>query len=175
MTTQVNKRKRISAVNKALDELLLDEREKIFVEHLVILGRSKAEAMKAAGIEHDNYDTMMLRPNVQRAILESQAHCQQQLNLSRERVLQGMLEAVEMARSMGDPKVMIQGWKEIAAVSGYLNHAKQVNINATGEMTVKNLSAMSTEQLLQLASGTVIDGEATVIPAQPEPAKLKES
>ena len=56
---------------------------------------------------------------VRRAVEARQAADATRLGIARQNVLQGLLEAVEAARALGDPAAMIAGLREVARLLGF--------------------------------------------------------
>ena len=71
------------------------------------------------------------------------------LSIDRERVLEGLLEAVEMARQMQDPMGMITGLREVAKMQGYYAPVKvKTSLSDWGAAELRRLEEMSDEELL---------------------------
>jgi len=69
----------------------------------------------AASIAHE----LLRKPEVADAVRQGEAQIAADVQLAREDVLQGLLEAVAMARVQGDPAAQIAGWREIGKMLGY--------------------------------------------------------
>src|SRR5574343_417230 len=75
---------------------------------------------------------------------------EQAVGMTRQRVTEGLLEAVEMAKIQADPTAMIAGWREVGKMCGYYEPTKkQIDINVTGNVTMERLSRLSDAQLLK--------------------------
>lgn len=88
-------------------------------------------------------------------------------NMSRKRVVDGILEAIDMAKMINEPGNMISGWREIAKMCGYYAPVeKKVTIDHNGSPLMQRLNQLSDAELLKMiqddAAG-VIDVEATEI------------
>ena len=84
-------------------------------------------------------------------------------------MIDGFMEAIDMARVQADPTAMIGGWREIAKVCGHYEPTKQeLIITFRGERTLRQMEQMTDEQLLKLAHQE-IQGEFTEVPALPAP------
>lgn len=80
------------------------------------------------------------------------------VQMTRKRVMEGLLEGIEMAKMMSEPASVIGGWREIGKMCGYYEPVrKKVEINVTGDVTMKHLNKMSDDQLLKLIKGEVTD------------------
>jgi hypothetical protein len=73
-------------------------------------------------------------------------------NMSRKRVMRGMLEAVDMARDSRQPNIMLSGWKEIGRMCGFYEPERREIILPTDAMElVKELKTLTRAQLLEIA------------------------
>lgn len=97
---------------------------------------------------------------------------EQAVGMTRQRVMEGLLEAVEMAKIQADPTAMIAGWREVGKMCGYYEPTKkQIDINVTGNVTMERLSRLSDAQLLKMIEEQaveVIEGEATLVAEEDE-------
>lgn len=58
----------------------------------------------------------MKRPQIQVAIANERAKYEAASDITRRKVIDGFMEAIDMARVQADPTAMIGGWREIAKV-----------------------------------------------------------
>jgi phage terminase small subunit len=73
--------------------------------------------------------------------------------MTRKKVMDGFLEAAEMARLQADPTAMTGAWREIGKMCGYYEPRKvDVNVNVNGTITQK-VERLSDAQLLALIKG----------------------
>ena len=71
--------------------------------------------------------------------------------MTRQRVMEGLLEAVEMAKIQADPTAMIAGWREVGKMCGYYEPVKkQIDVNITGNVVMERLNRLSDADLLKL-------------------------
>lgn len=107
----------------------------------------------------------MKRPQIQVAIANERAKYEAASDITRRKVIDGFMEAIDMARVQADPTAMIGGWREIAKVCGHYEPTKQeLIITFRGERTLRQMEQMSDEDLLKLAHQE-IQGEFTEVPA----------
>ena len=144
--------------NTLMDELT--DRQRAYVEHR-LEGLSVAEAGRLAGY---TMEEAALRCHVERhpkikvILRESNRAAVKKLQLGREDVLQGLLDAVDAA---GGSQDLTTAWREIGRVLGvYEPQRVQVDVAA---MTQAQLQELSTEELVTLAGmqGAFIEGEFT--------------
>ena len=84
-------------------------------------------------------------------------------DISRKRVLDGFLEAIEQAKMLAEPMTQIAGWRELAKMCGYYApEVKTLNVNVTSQRLLTQLETLSDKDLLELIEqdAEVIEGEA---------------
>jgi hypothetical protein len=84
-------------------------------------------------------------------------------DMSRKRVLDGFLEAIEQAKMLAEPMTQIAGWRELAKMCGYYApEVKTVNVNVSSQRLLTQLETLSDKDLLELIEqdAEVIEGEA---------------
>lgn len=90
-------------------------------EYLVDMNGAAAAERAGYGIPGARVAAHRLLTNANvRAVLDArQAQDAKRLGIEREEAIQGLLEAIEMARMKGDPAGMIGGWKAISQMLGF--------------------------------------------------------
>jgi hypothetical protein len=79
-----------------------------------------------------------------------EAACQ----MTRKRVMDGLLEGIEMAKLAGEPSSMIAGWREIGKMCGYYEPVKRtLDITVNGSVLVKQLERKTDAELLEMIKG----------------------
>ena len=76
--------------------------------------------------------------------------------------MDGMLEAIEMAKMQSEPGVMVAGWREIGRMCGYYAAEKKIlDINITAKRAVDKLETLSDAELLEMIEedNEAIEGE----------------
>jgi hypothetical protein len=81
--------------------------------------------------------------------------------ISKEDVIAGFKEGIDMARMIAEPKTMVAGWKEIGELLGYYAPQKvDVNLNTSIEVLQKTIRTIPTEELVKrLGAESVIDAD----------------
>lgn len=100
-------------------------------------------------------------PKVANFIATKRAELSSALQITRADAIEGMQDAVNMAKLAGDPMSMIRGWSEIAKMLGlYAPEVKKLELSMTARNLQSKYEAMSDEELLAIAEGrtNVIDG-----------------
>ena len=89
------------------------------------------------------------------------------VGMTRQRVMEGLLEAVEMAKIQADPTAMIAGWREVGKMCGYYEPVKkQIDVNITGNVVMERLNRLSDSELLKLIeqqTTNALEGEFTEV------------
>lgn len=118
-------------------------------------GESIHSASQRAGYNSgDSFCYRMTRmPNVLRVYEREKALYEAASQMTRQRVMDGILEGIEMAKLMAEPATMITGWRDIGKMCGYFEPVKHtLDINIKGDVTVRQLNGMSDAELLKMLS-----------------------
>jgi len=83
------------------------------------------------------------------------------VQMTRQRVMEGFLEAADMARLQADPTALTGAWREVGKMCGYYEPVKKViDVNINGQITQK-VERLDDETLLAIikgqAGGEVLD------------------
>jgi len=90
--------------------------------------------------------------NVEKALYEEAAQ------VTRKEVIEGFREAANMARTLADPVALTGAFREIGKMCGYYEPVKRtIDINVSGELTMKRLEASSDADLLKIIKGEIED------------------
>ena len=129
----------------------------IFVEHMAA-GENQTAAARAAGFKDAPQAGVRLirRPDVQEHLAAALERNRREMQMTREKVQEGLLEAVAMARANADAGSMIRGWAEIAKLCGlYGPEQKQVEVSAKPQVRLDQLERLSNCELFELIGGSV--------------------
>jgi hypothetical protein len=139
----------MEASPREVDGALTPEEDK-FVHAHVIMGLSLAKAAKLSGFS--NPYQVSERPRVAAAIARMRDQLRLRSRTSREDVIDGIKDAIEQAKLLGDPRAQITGWVELNRILGY-DIPKKLEIAVTGNAanTQHQLRQMGDAELLQLA------------------------
>lgn len=136
---------------------LLTAEEANFVYNLEVLGLPVRKAADMAGVRADIANRGY--------IVEAREQLKRELRgvtaISKEDVIAGFKEGIDMARMIAEPKSMIAGWKEIGELLGYYAPQKiDVNLNTSIEVLQKTIRTIPTEELVKrLGAENVIDAD----------------
>lgn len=130
----------------------LTDKQKAFVKFWA-QGESIMTASVKAGY-NDNAAIayrMVRMPNVLALKAKYEAEWIEENQMTRKRVMDGMLEAIEMAKLMAEPATMISGWREIGKLCGYFAPVEtRVKVDVTGNVVLDRLNSMTDAELLQV-------------------------
>lgn len=130
-------------------------------------GMPASAAARHAGFAHTGIAVYRLirLPNVQAALKIEREKYEREAKMTRKKVMDGILEAIEMARLQSEPITMVAGWREIAKMCGYYEAVKsKIDISVNGQLLVSRIQSMPDDELLALAEGAVHEGEFTQCP-----------
>jgi phage terminase small subunit len=97
---------------------------------------------------------LLTHADVAKVVQKGEAEIAANAQVTREAVLNGFQEAIELGRSRADPGAMIAGWREIAKMCGfYAPERKQVELSAAGLAVRVRLEDMSDAELANLIAG----------------------
>ena len=138
---------------------VLTEQQEEYVEG-VLDGKAKSHAALDAGYSHGSQSHRLDRNElVQTALAERREELSSATQITRAGVLNGILDAIEMARVMADPMAMLAGYRDISKMMGYnAPEVKKVEISDTSNTLARKIKSMSDEDLLN-----VIEGEARLV------------
>lgn len=100
----------------------LTARQRRFVEEYGVDRNGAAAAVRAGYSPRSAKQTayeLLTKPDLQAAVAAQEALVAAETGVTRKRVLQGLLEALEMARYRRDPGAMIGALREIGRILGY--------------------------------------------------------
>ena len=130
----------------------LTTQQRLFVQHWA-KGETIPNAMVRAGYnDQPSYGYRMAKmPNILALYNEEKAKYEEAAQMTRQRVMDGLLEAVEMAKLMAEPATMVSGWREIGKMCGYFEPKKvDINVNVTGNVIHQRLNQLSDAELLKI-------------------------
>ncbi len=136
-------------------------KQRRFVQEYAVDGNGAAAAVRAGyapGSAKVTASRLLTRDNVRQALAVSQQRVARRLEITRDDVVRGLLEGIEMSRMQGDPSGMIAGWREVGKLLGfYAPVRQQVEVTAYTQRVICEMEAMSDEQLMTLAAGGTIN------------------
>lgn len=158
---------RLSETKRSItEEYVLTEQQRTFARFLAE-GKDVKTAGRLAG--YSNSGTMWALPRnpvVMNYVKKLQRTNERKSDMSRKRVMDGFLEAIEQAKIMSEPMTQIAGWREIAKMCGYFApEVKKLDINVTSQRVLSTLETLSDHDLLEMIEkdAEMIEGEARLL------------
>lgn len=166
-TEHKGKGRQVAATPHAKATEKLTDMQKLFVE-AKIMGKGNTIAARMAGYKVPNVEgtQLMQRAHIRKAIEFGQKQAAKVSDMSRKKVMDGFLEAIDMAKLQGESGVMVAGWREVAKMCGYYApEKKQIDVNVSAKRMIGQLETMSEAELLEMIENdsSVIEGEAEEI------------
>ncbi len=142
------------AARISVDKPLTDQ-QKAFVRFWAA-GESPLSASARAGyVDNGKYAYRLMRyPNVLKLYNEEKDKYEAACGMTRKKVMDGLLEGVEMAKLAGEPSSMIAGWREIGKMCGYYEPSRRtIDINVNGSIELDRMNRLSDAELLRFIEG----------------------
>lgn len=129
----------------------LTEKAKLFVKYWA-QGESISSAAARAGYgDGATYAYRLVHyPQVKALYAEEKRLYEEASQMTRKKVMDGLLEGIEMAKLMSEPASVISGWREIGKMCGYYEPVKVRLSTAAGDAITDRLERMSDADLLRL-------------------------
>jgi phage terminase small subunit len=136
----------------------LSPQQEIVVDQL-LSGKTERQAALAAGFTSASASSSR---SVQTVLDEARTALARATNIRKQDVLNGILEAIDRAKSGGEPGTEIKGWTEVAKMLGYYApEVKKIQLSMDQGRMKSKFEALSDEELIELASKPVIEGQFT--------------
>jgi len=160
--------KHLLHVAEKTDPLMVcTDQQRLFISFIVKGDPTKLAAQKAGYKMPEKQGHQTLRkPRVQAALHFAYQKYAKAAQITRKKVMDGLLESIEMAKIQSDPGVMVAGWREIGKMCGfYAPEVKKIDISITTKRVVDQLETLTDDDLLKLVDegSQVIEGEATEV------------
>ncbi len=132
----------------------LTVRQGKFVEHYTVCGNA-AEAARLAGYSAKTARVIgpenLLKPAVKAAVEARQRVFAQELGITKEEVIAGILSAIEMAREQQNPAAMISGLVQVAKLCGFYEpEVRRIEVSGSAARVQAKYAAMSDDELLSI-------------------------
>lgn len=140
-------------ITKDMPPGILNSKQRSFVSVLVNERQTQTEAARRAGYAPESASStardLLALPKIQAAVAAERASYAIASGVTKKRVVDGLIEAVDMAKLMSDPLAMIAGWREVGKMLGFYEPQKvNVSVSVTGKALLDKMSAMSDEELM---------------------------
>lgn len=137
----------------------LTDKQRLFVKEWAA-GESILSASSRAGYADGGKMAYRLAkdPAILKIYHREKALYEEASQMTRQKVMDGFLEAADMARTLADPVALTGAWREVGKMCGYYEPVKRtLDISFSGSVTMKTLEAMDDATLLKLIKGEVED------------------
>lgn len=146
----------------------LTEMQRMFVHHLVHDKLNQTAAARQAGFNQPGTaaHALIRNPKVIDAIAAERLEYAKASGMTKQKVIEGFSEAIDLARIKGEPLAMVAGWREIGKMCGFYEAQKtKIEVSVQGQVLINRLNTMSDAELLALAEGdpTVLEGSFNVV------------
>ena len=102
---------------------------------------------------------MVKMPNILALKAELSAKYEEASSMTRQKVMDGLMEAVDMAKLMSEPATMVSGWKTIGQMCGYFAPVEhRMKVDVTGNIVLDKLNGLSDAELLKIITGGTPQG-----------------
>jgi hypothetical protein len=124
-----------------------------FVDEYMLDGngtRAAVEAGYAAGSAHVTASRLLRNERIASAVRTKRSELAAKHQVSRDQVVEKLVDAIELARIQGDPSAMIRGWTEIGKLLGYYqpDKAMKVHVNISTQREIQRLETLSDAELV---------------------------
>lgn len=144
--------------SKAGAALISPDKPLTGMQRLFVKGWAQGEtiltAFQRAGFTDPcgSYAYRMARmPNILKAYNAEKAAYEAASQMTRKKVMDGLLEGIEMCKLTSDGPGVINGWKTVGQMCGYFEPIKRrLEVNVTGNLQVQHMSKMSDAELLRV-------------------------
>ena len=139
----------------------LTQKEHDFL-NAIEMGLTTTQAVKRAGYKNTSIlGDLLKKPHIASRMKDIRENIANENKMTRDKVMEGIAEAIDMAKLMGDPQSMIRGWSEVAKMCGYYApEKKELKLSVGARRLKTEFESLPQEELLKLASEEdAIDGE----------------
>lgn len=132
-------------------------------------GIPKDRSAIMAGATVDAVPFFEASPTVQQELAKIRTAVRENTGITREQIVEMLMEAAGYAKLLGDPMGMIAAARELGKMLGfYAPEVKKIEKGINAQDLRKALKDMNDEDLYKLANAKVIDGEFTRVPGVPQ-------
>ena len=129
-------------------------------------GMNCVQAAQAAGYSTPNVQGYQVEnnPAVRAALQKEWAKAEKASDMTKAKVMEGMLYAIEQAKILADPTAQISGWREVAKICGYYEPQKmKIEVSVSAKRMFSQFETLSDDELLRIAETEIIDVDALLV------------
>jgi hypothetical protein len=123
------------------------------------------QAAQAAGYSHPAISGYHIdkSPFVKEALTKEFVKAEKVSEMSKKKVMDGFLSAIDQAKLLADPTSQISGWREIAKMCGYYEPQRvQLEVSVSAKRLFSQFETLSDDELLKIAEQEIIDVDSIV-------------
>lgn len=147
------------------------ERELMFLNLYAVHSYPIPRAASLAGLTRAAAEVLLAHPEARKIIQSERSRVAEKVRITKEDVIEGLKEAIELGREVGRPEAMVAGWREIGRIIGCYEPVQVNHVHHKGgPISQKQIASMTDEQLLEMAAdaATVVEGSAVEVRPAPE-------
>lgn len=150
----------------------LTEKQRAFVKFWAQGETILTASIKAGYNDAGTYAYRMVKmPNILKLYQHEKTLYEQASQMTRKKVMDGLLEGIEMCRLTSDGPGVITGWKTVGQMCGYFEPVKRrLDININGSLQVQHMNRMSDAELLRVIQQGA-SAELELLEQAPEPGE----
>jgi hypothetical protein len=123
------------------------------LEGVIVFGMTVKQAAYYAGFSPGHASSLLKEPAMIEEAEAMRAQMEAKYNITRDRVVRGMVDAIDRAKNFGDPKTEIAGWKELGKMHGhYAPSEHRIHVSRDAERLERELRTLPYEEVLKLAT-----------------------
>lgn len=139
----------------------IQSKQKVFAD-AILTGHTQSDAARAAGYHPSTASNVMRQEEIQLLVNEARSELRNISTIKKLDVLDIMIEAIDMARTLADPAQMINGAREVGRMMGFYEpETIKIEHNVNHNVMATKYKQMTDEELFAIASGKAkqVDGE----------------
>jgi hypothetical protein len=150
---------------------ILNSKQRSFVNALVHENQTKTRSAIMAGYSPHSAanaarDLLQL-PKIQAAVAAERAAYAIASGVTKKQVVEGLMEAVDMAKIKADPLAMIAGWREVGKLLGFYEPTKvSMSVSVGGQVLLSKMNSMSDAELLEQMEQLDLSNPGSIVSEQ---------
>lgn len=150
------------AIAKFNPDRPLTEKQRLFAKFWAE-GESPRSAAARAGFSTNSTIEWKMRqdPAILKAFHIEKSKFESAAQMTRQKFMDGLIDAAEMARLQADPQAAVAAWRQIGLACGYFEPTKvKIDIDLKGNIMVDRLKSLSDAELLRLIEAPALEGSS---------------
>lgn len=149
----------VAITKQQREKSIVTKREEILAKQqayadAIVCGASKKDAAAAAGYHLSSMNNVQRQEEVQLLVNEARSELREISTIKKLDVLDIMIEAIDMARTLADPAQMINGAREVGRMMGFYEPDRlKIELSADTNTLAKQFKGMTDSELYEIASG----------------------